>query len=224
MANSTTSGVRSPVRIPGGESTRLPQSHAATRQARERPPGAHDDRRESRADDVRPAKEGRELDRRKRQLRPGEGRKGISAAPGAGPSRASHFGWQSRLPERLAAAWFPGFSDAGGARDSADNRTARTMAELTNDIHFLEHSRLGIPVIFHEECLHRHAAIGGTRAVHPKAAAGVGEDFHILKHPKPRNSCTPNQIPCQGWKWNPNLACPRAPRCAGLAFSAAMQV
>src|SRR5271166_1874305 len=44
-------------------------------------------------------------------------------------------------------------SDAGGARDSADNRTARTMAELTNAIQkfFLEHSRLGIPVIFHEE-------------------------------------------------------------------------
>ncbi|MGA2871709.1 MAG: hypothetical protein ABSF34_21430 [Verrucomicrobiota bacterium] len=36
------------------------------------------------------------------------------------------------------------------------------MAVLTNDIQkfFLEHSRLGIPVIFHEECLHGHAAIG----------------------------------------------------------------
>ncbi len=27
---------------------------------------------------------------------------------------------------------------------------------------FIENSRLGIPVIFHEECLHGHAAIGGT--------------------------------------------------------------
>jgi beta-glucosidase len=55
-------------------------------------------------------------------------------------------------------------SDAGGARDSADNRGARAMAELTNDIQrfFLENSRLGIPVIFHEECLHGHAAIDGT--------------------------------------------------------------
>ncbi|HEY5218278.1 MAG TPA: glycoside hydrolase family 3 N-terminal domain-containing protein, partial [Gemmatimonadaceae bacterium] len=49
-------------------------------------------------------------------------------------------------------------SDAGGGQD------ARGQAVLTNAIQkfFLEHSRLGIPVIFHEECLHGHAAIGGT--------------------------------------------------------------
>jgi beta-glucosidase len=66
-------------------------------------------------------------------------------------------------------------SDAGGARDSADNRTARTMAELTNDIQkfFLEHSRLGIPVIFHEECLHGHAAIGGTSFPQPIGLAAT---------------------------------------------------
>ena len=47
-------------------------------------------------------------------------------------------------------------SDAGGGKD------ARGMAELTNAIQkfFLENSRLGIPVIFHEECLHGHAAPG----------------------------------------------------------------
>jgi beta-glucosidase len=66
-------------------------------------------------------------------------------------------------------------SDAGGARDSADNRTARTMAQLTNDIQkfFLEHSRLGIPVIFHEECLHGHAAIGGTSFSQPIGLAAT---------------------------------------------------
>jgi beta-glucosidase len=66
-------------------------------------------------------------------------------------------------------------SDAGGARDSADNRTARTMAVLTNDIQkfFLEHSRLGIPVIFHEECLHGHAAIGGTSFPQPIGLAAT---------------------------------------------------
>jgi beta-glucosidase len=66
-------------------------------------------------------------------------------------------------------------SDAGGARDSADNRTARTMAVLTNDIQkfFLEHSRLGIPVIFHEECLHGHAAIGGTSFSQPIGLAAT---------------------------------------------------
>jgi beta-glucosidase len=68
-------------------------------------------------------------------------------------------------------------SDAGGARDSADNRTPRTMAELTNAIQrfFLENSRLGIPVIFHEECLHGHAAIGGTSFPQP---IGLGATFN----------------------------------------------
>ena len=57
-------------------------------------------------------------------------------------------------------------SDAGG--DAAKNARAH-MAELTNAIQkfFLENSRLGIPVIFHEECLHGHAAIGGTSFPQP---------------------------------------------------------
>jgi len=56
-------------------------------------------------------------------------------------------------------------SDAGGGKD------ARGMAELTNAIQkfFLENSRLGIPVIFHEECLHGHAAPGGTSFPQPIA-------------------------------------------------------
>jgi beta-glucosidase len=56
-------------------------------------------------------------------------------------------------------------SDAGGGRDP------RQMADLTNAIQkfFLENSRLGIPVIFHEECLHGHAAPGGTSFPQPIA-------------------------------------------------------
>ncbi len=56
-------------------------------------------------------------------------------------------------------------SDAGGGLD------ARRMAELTNAIQrfFIEHSRLGIPVIFHEECLHGHAAVDGTSFPQPIA-------------------------------------------------------
>jgi beta-glucosidase len=56
-------------------------------------------------------------------------------------------------------------SDAGGGKD------ARAMAELTNNIQkfFLENSRLGIPVMFHEECLHGHAAPGGTSFPQPIA-------------------------------------------------------
>ena len=68
-------------------------------------------------------------------------------------------------------------SDAGGPRDSAQNRGPRAMAELTNDIQrfFLENTRLGIPVIFHEECLHGHAAIGATSFPQP---IGLAATFH----------------------------------------------
>jgi len=62
-------------------------------------------------------------------------------------------------------------SDAGGGKD------ARGMAELTNAIqkYFVEKSRLGIPVVFHEECLHGHAAPGGTSFSQP---IGLGATFN----------------------------------------------
>jgi hypothetical protein len=61
-------------------------------------------------------------------------------------------------------------SDAGGGKD------ARGMAELTNAIQkfFLENSRLGIPVMFHEECLHGHAAPAGTSFPQPIALGATG--------------------------------------------------
>ena len=69
-------------------------------------------------------------------------------------------------------------SDAGAdpARP-AFGKSARGMAELTNDIQqfFLEHSRLGIPVVFHEECLHGHAARDGTSFSQP---IGLGATFN----------------------------------------------
>jgi beta-glucosidase len=60
-------------------------------------------------------------------------------------------------------------SDAGGGK------TARGMAELTNAIQrfFLQNTRLGIPVIFHEECLHGHAAPEGTSFPQPIALGGT---------------------------------------------------
>ena len=51
-------------------------------------------------------------------------------------------------------------SDAGAPATAPwTGRTARQMAEQTNAIQkfFPEESRLGIPVMFHEECLHGHA-------------------------------------------------------------------
>ena len=55
--------------------------------------------------------------------------------------------------------------------DAGKGKNARDMAVLTNAIQkfFLENSRLGIPVMFHEECLHGHAAVDGTSFPQPIA-------------------------------------------------------
>ncbi len=69
-------------------------------------------------------------------------------------------------------------SDAGApAAAPWMGRTARQMAELTNAIQkfFLENSRLGIPVVFHEECLHGHAARDATNFPQP---IGLGATFN----------------------------------------------
>ena len=69
-----------------------------------------------------------------------------------------------------------GLGQVGRPSDAGGGRTARENAELTNDIQrfFLEHSRLGIPVIFHEECLHGQAAPEGTSFPQP---IGLGATF-----------------------------------------------
>src|SRR5262245_37706702 len=62
-----------------------------------------------------------------------------------------------------------GLGKVGRPSEAAGGRKDRKRAELTNDIQrfFLEESRLGIPVIFHEECLHGHAAIDATSFPQP---------------------------------------------------------
>jgi len=64
-----------------------------------------------------------------------------------------------------------GLGQVGRPSDAGGGKGARGMAELTNDIQrfFLENSRLGIPVLFHEECLHGHAAPEGTSFPQPIA-------------------------------------------------------
>jgi beta-glucosidase len=64
-----------------------------------------------------------------------------------------------------------GLGQVGRPSDAGKGQDARGMAELTNAIQkfFIENSRLGIPVIFHEECLHGHAALGGTSFPQPIA-------------------------------------------------------
>ncbi len=70
-----------------------------------------------------------------------------------------------------------GLGQVGRPSDAGKGKNAREMAELTNAIQkfFMGHSRLGVPVIFHEECLHGHAAIGGTSFPQP---IGLGATFN----------------------------------------------
>jgi len=64
-----------------------------------------------------------------------------------------------------------GLGQVGRPSDAGKGKDARGMAELTNAVQkfFIENSRLGIPVIFHEECLHGHAAVDGTSFPQPIA-------------------------------------------------------
>ncbi len=69
-----------------------------------------------------------------------------------------------------------GLGQVGRPSDSGGGKNARDMAELTNTIQrfFVENSRLGIPELFHEECLHGHAGIDSTSFSQP---IGLGATF-----------------------------------------------
>jgi beta-glucosidase len=69
-----------------------------------------------------------------------------------------------------------GLGQVGRPSDAGGGRNARETAELTNDIQrfFVEKSRLGIPVVFHEECLHGQAAVDATSFSQP---IGLGATF-----------------------------------------------
>jgi beta-glucosidase len=69
-----------------------------------------------------------------------------------------------------------GLGQVGRPSDAGGGKNARDMAVLTNAIQkfFVEEGRLGIPVIFHEECLHGHAAIDATSFPQP---IGLGATF-----------------------------------------------
>jgi beta-glucosidase len=82
-------------------------------------------------------------------------------------------------PTKAAASFRQGhgLGQVGRPSDAGGGRNARQTAELTNAIQkfFLERSRLGIPVIFHEECLHGHAAKDATSFSQP---IGLGATFN----------------------------------------------
>jgi beta-glucosidase len=83
-----------------------------------------------------------------------------------------------RFDAAKAAARFEeghGIGQVGRPSDAGGGRTARENAELTNDIQrfFIERTRLAIPVIFHEECLHGQAAPEGTSFPQPIGLAAT---------------------------------------------------
>ena len=57
-----------------------------------------------------------------------------------------------------------GLGQVGRPGDFGSGIGPTRMAELTNEIQrfFIENSRLGIPVFFHDECLHGHVGVDGT--------------------------------------------------------------
>jgi beta-glucosidase len=69
-----------------------------------------------------------------------------------------------------------GLGQVGRPSDAGKGKNAREMAELTNAVQkfFIENSRLHIPVIFHEECLHGQAGVGSTSFPQP---IGLGATF-----------------------------------------------
>ena len=68
-----------------------------------------------------------------------------------------------------------GLGQVGRPSDAGKGLNARKMAEDPTAIQkfFIENSRLGIPVVFHEECLHGHAAVDGTSYPQPIALAST---------------------------------------------------
>src|ERR1039458_10089443 len=86
-----------------------------------------------------------------------------------------------------------GLGQVGRPSDAGKGQDARGMAELTNAIQkfFMENSRLGIPVIFHEECLHGHAAKGGTSFPQPIALGARSEERRVGKECRSRRSPSP---------------------------------
>jgi beta-glucosidase len=78
--------------------------------------------------------------------------------------------------EKARRSFAHGLGQVGRASDAGGGLGARAMADLTNAIQrfFVEESRLGIPVIVHEECLHGHAAREGTSFPQP---IGLGATF-----------------------------------------------
>jgi beta-glucosidase len=83
------------------------------------------------------------------------------------------------LPERAVALMKNGL---GEISRPSENRDSRAMAEYTNTVQkwMRDNTRLGIPVIFHDECLHGHVAPKATS--YPQAIALASTWDPSLRH------------------------------------------
>jgi beta-glucosidase len=79
------------------------------------------------------------------------------------------------LPDRAAVVLRNGI---GQMSRPSEQRGPRAMVEFTNTMQkwMRENTRLGIPVLFHEECLHGHAALNGTSFPQALALASTWDE------------------------------------------------
>ena len=98
--------------------------------------------------------------------------KGAGKTPLPGRTQAQTFLGEKGvfLPERAAVVLKQGL---GEISRPSENRGPREMAEFTNTVQkwMKENTRLGIPILFHDECLHGHVAPKGTSYPQPIALA-----------------------------------------------------
>lgn len=80
---------------------------------------------------------------------------------------------EKHIDSNKATAKFP--HGVGQVARAFEGLSAKEMAERTNEVqkHFIENTRLGIPVIFHEECLHGVMEHDAISFPHPIAMAGT---------------------------------------------------
>jgi beta-glucosidase len=76
-----------------------------------------------------------------------------------------------------------GLGQVGRPGDFGGGVGPREMAELTNEIQkfFIENSRLGIPVFFHDECLHGHVGVAATSFSQPIGLAATFNPELVLR-------------------------------------------
>jgi beta-glucosidase len=79
--------------------------------------------------------------------------------------------------DKLKSQFKDGIGQIGRLSDTRSGVSAKEMAELSNDIqrYFVEETRLGIPVIFHEECLH---GLAGKEATSYPQPIGLASTFN----------------------------------------------